>query len=303
MIPEANEDKAASSRQWIGIGFAILATVIFACQDAITKTLVSHYPVSFIVMVRCWVFLVAGIFLAASAQGGLRANIKSNCLLLQCLRCLVVISQWLVAGLTLRYMGLAEATALYEAYPLFSTILAALFLQEPVGWRRYVALAIGFSGIVIMLRPGAGVISYGAFYALGAAMLFAIYMILTRLVARYDEPQTSFFYIGAVGAVVMTAGLPFFWVEMATKDIVWLAILCMTSISGHFCMIKALSLASVTIIQPFNYLQLVWSVFVGLIVFHDMPDGLTFVGAAIVVASGLFVFFREQIRRPRIQVK
>lgn len=303
MLQEDNTKKTAFAQPWIGIGFAVMATVIFAWQDAITKTLVAQYPISFIVMVRCWVFVLAGIGLAAAAQGGLRANVKSRCPLLQCLRSVIVISQWLLAGLAMRYMGLAEATALYEAYPLFSTVLAAILLQEPVGWRRYVGLAVGFSGILIMLRPGAGVVSIGAVYALGGALLFAVYMILTRLVGRYDEPQTSFFYVGAVGAAVMTAGLPFFWVDMAERDAWLLALLCLTSISGHFCMIKALSLVSVTVIQPFNYLQLVWSVFVGLVVFGDMPDGLTLLGAAIVVASGLFVFYREQIRRPSINIK
>lgn len=303
MISKENKGKAASSRQWIGVGFIILATVIFAWQDAITKTLVLRYPVGFIVMVRCWFFFLAGIFLAASTCGGLRANVRSRCPLLQCMRCVFVICQWLVAGLALRYMGLAEATALYEAYPLFSTVLAALLLQEAVGWHRCLALAAGFAGIIIMLRPGAGLISYGAFYALGSAMFFAFYMILTRLVSRYDEPQTSFFYVGAVGAVMMTAGLPFFRVEITAGDVWWLALLCLTSISGHFCMIRALSLAPVTLIQPFNYFQLVWSVFVGMIVFADMPNGLTLLGAAIVVASGLFVFYREHKRRPRIQVR
>jgi len=303
MIQKASQDKAATMRPLLGIGFVVLATVIFAWQDAITKTLVSEYPVGFILAVRYWAFLLAGFFLMASAQGGVRANIKTRRPVLQCVRSLMLVLDLLMAGFAFRYLGVAEVTALYQAYPLFGTILAALFLNETVGWRRYLGLGVGFIGILIMLRPGAGVLSHGALYALSTSMLFATYIILTRLVSHVDGPQTSFFYAGVVGTVIMTAGMPFFWVNMATADLWLLGLLCLTSISGHFCMIKALSMASVTLIQPFNYLQLVWSVFVGFIVFGDMPDSLTLVGASIVVASGIFVFYRGEIRKPRIKVK
>lgn len=290
----------APSRQWVGVACVVLATIIFAWQDAITKTLVADYPITFIVMVRYWVFFLAGLYMVKQADGGLRRNVRSSRPVLQCLRGILLVAELVFIGLAFRSLGLAETTALFQTYPLFGTLLAAIVLKEAFGWRRCLALIAGFVGMLVMIRPGAGVLSVGALYALGAAVLFAFYMILTRLVGRSDHPATSLFYVGLVGTVVMTAGIPVFWVNMAGTDIWLLALLCLTSVSGHFLMIKALSHAPVTVIQPFNYLQLVWSIFVGLVVFGDMPDKWTLIGAAIVVASGLFVLYRERVRSARI---
>lgn len=286
-----------------GIIVAIMATIIFACQDAMTKTLVANYPATFIVMVRYWVFFLAGVYMVKMTDGGFVANIRSGRPFVQCLRGVLLLSELITIALAFRVMGLAEATSIFQSYPLFGTIFAVILLKEKVGWRRIGALVVGFVGILIMLRPGSGVLSMGAFWAMLAAMLFALYMALTRLVGGIDKPQTSFFYVGLVGIVVMTAGMTFFWVPMNTSHIWILVSLCFTSIFGHFLMIKALSIAPLTVVQPFNYLQLVWSVFIGYIVFGDMPDLLTMVGAALVVGSGLFVFYREQVRVSRIKIE
>lgn len=290
-------------RYILGIALALIATVIFACQDAMTKTLVHSYPATFIVMVRYWVFFLAGVYMAKTASGGLIENIKSKRPFIQCLRGLLLLLELIAIALAFRVMGLAEATSIFQSYPLFGTVIAVFLLKEKVGWRRVLALVIGFIGILIMLRPGSGVLSVGAIWALVAAIFFALYMALTRLVGGIDKPQTSFFYVGLVGIVIMTLGLPFFWVHMDSHSVWILVALCITSVVGHFLMIKALSIAPLTVIQPFNYVQLVWSVIIGYIVFGDMPDGLTLVGAALVVGSGLFVFFREQGKVAKIVVK
>lgn len=303
--PEFHAPKTtpAEPRYVLGIAFALIATVIFACQDAMTKTLVHSYPATFIVMVRYWVFFLAGVYMAKTASGGLIANIKSKRPVIQCLRGLLLLLELIAIALAFRVMGLAEATSIFQAYPLFGTVIAVFLLKEKVGWRRVLALVIGFIGILIMLRPGSSVLSMGAIWALVASLFFAFYMALTRLVGGIDKPQTSFFYVGLVGLVVMNSGLPFFWVHMDSHYVWILVALCFTSVVGHFLMIKALSLAPLTVVQPFNYLQLVWSVIIGYIVFGDMPDGLTLVGAALVVGSGLFVFFREQAKSAKIVVR
>lgn len=293
----------AEPRLALGIIFAVMATIIFACQDAMTKTLVHNYPATFIVMIRYWVFFLAGAYMVKTAGGGFIQNIKSKRPFIQCLRGLLLLLELIAIALAFRVMGLAEATSIFQSYPLFGTVIAVFLLKEKVGWRRVTALVIGFIGILVMLRPGSGVLSVGAVWALVAAIFFALYMALTRLVGSVDKPQTSFFYVGLVGLIVMNVGLPFFWVHMDSHYIWILVALCFTSVFGHFLMIKALSIAPLTVVQPFNYLQLVWSVIIGYLVFGDMPDGLTLVGAALVVGSGLFVFFREQVSAPRIVVK
>ncbi|WP_297322385.1 DMT family transporter [uncultured Bartonella sp.] len=303
--PEIHVPKTPSGepRYILVIALALIATVIFACQDAMTKTLVHNYPATFIVMIRYWVFFLAGAYMVKTASGGFIANIKSKRPFIQCLRGLLLLSELIAIALAFRVMGLAEATSIFQSYPLFGTVIAVFLLKEKVGWRRVLALVVGFFGILIMLRPGSGVLSVGAVWALIAAIFFALYMALTRLVGGIDKPQTSFFYVGLVGLVVMNIGQPFFWVRMESHYVWILVALCITSVVGHFLMIKALSIAPLTVVQPFNYLQLVWSVIIGYIVFGDMPDGLTLVGAALVVGSGLFVFFREQVKVAKIVVR
>jgi len=287
----------APSRQWLGIVFMVLSTIIFACQDAVTKILVETYPVTFLALLRYWFFLIVGFYMIGQARGGVRYNIKTNRIFIHFLRGVVLLAEMLMMTLAFRFMGIADVLALFQVSPLFGAILAVIFLRELVGWRRILALIVGFIGVLIMLRPGMGVFSTGAFYALFAAFLFALYGILTRLVSQRDSSTTSFFYIALVGSVIMTVALPYVWVWVPLKDIYWFLLICLTALAGHILTIKAFVLAPATIIQPFGYLQLVWSMIIGYLVFRDFPDGFTLLGAAIVVASGLYIFYREQIRK------
>lgn len=280
----------------IGIALVIGATAIFAMQDAITKYLVADYPITFIIMARYWVFFAFGAILAARADSGFKQTIRTKRPFIQLFRGVILLFEIAMVGLAFKTMGLAEVIALFQSYPLFVTALAAIFLGEAVGWRRWLALVVGFAGILIILRPGSGVIEFGAIYTILGAVAYALYQILTRITGASDTATTSFFYVGAVGAAIMTLGLPLFWVNMATTDLIWLGLLCVMAMTAHFFLIKALTLAPATLLQPFNYLQLVWSIIVGWIVFKDMPDLWTFVGGFIVVGSGLFVFYREQKR-------
>lgn len=286
----------------LGIAFLVTGTFMFALQDATTKHLIAYYPISFIIMIRCWSLCAAGLLLLSATAGGIKANIKTKKPVLQFLRGLFVMSQWLLAAYSMKELGLGETTALYEAYPLFCILLAMLILHEKVGWRRWVSLIVGFLGILVMVRPGVSAVSLGTICALAGALLFAFYIVLTRLVSRYDTPQTSFFYMGGVSAALMLPALPFIWVHVSAVHIGLFVLLGLFCVTAHFCMIKALSLAAVTVLQPFNYSQLVWSILVGFIVFHDIPDKYTFIGMGLIVASGLFVLFRIHVRRPKIFV-
>lgn len=302
MAVEAATGASATGKSGLGIAFLVTGTFMFALQDAATKVLVSHYPISFIIVFRCWALLIAGLLLLSAARGGIKAHIKSKKPILQFLRGLFVMSQWLLAAYSMRELGLGETTALYEAYPLFCTILAVFILKEHVGWRRIVGLLIGFCGILIMVRPGFGSVSLGTLCALSGAFLFACYVVLTRLAAHYDKPETSFFYMGAVSTLLMLPALPFIWTHIAAADIWLFLVLALCCVSAHFFMIKALSLASVAVLQPFNYSQLLWSVLAGFIIFGDIPDKYVFIGAGLIVLSGLFVIFRGYVRKPRIFV-
>ncbi|MBB4302927.1 drug/metabolite transporter (DMT)-like permease [Rhodobium orientis] len=278
-----------------GVLLLVLATIIFACQDAITKHLVASYPVTFILVIRYWFFGAFGLGLAAR-QPGLHIAFKSRRPLLQVARGVLLVLEIGLMALAYRTLGLAETMTLFMCYPLMATALAAVLLREPVGWRRWVSVAIGFVGIVIILRPGAGVIDIGAVYTLIAALIYAVYQILTRLCGNDDTPSTSFLYVSMVGAVMMTVVAPFAWTSITFTDGAWLGLLCAMSMTGHYSLIRALSIAPAGLLQPFNYLQLVWAVIVGWIVFRDMPDAWAFAGGALIVGSGLFVAYRERVR-------
>jgi len=298
-----NQNVAQLSQQRLGIGLAIAATIIFACQDAFTKILVRDYPVELIVLIRFWAFTLMGVALASRQQNGVKTLFHSKHKWIQFLRSLTLVFDIFLFALALKFLTLADVTALFQTYPLFGSILAVVILKETIGWRRLTALIIGFVGMLVMIRPGTGVFSGGAFYVVVAAALYGLHMTLTRLVGHSDRPEISLFWQGLVAALLLSLGLPFFWVPITWFDIGLLAILCALSVASHFLMIKALSLAPLTLVQPFTYLQLVWAAIVGYLVFADLPDGYTMLGALIVIASNLFVLYRGRVKSELVAEK
>jgi len=297
MSENIGQAAADRKRQFLGVFCAFAATFVFSCQDAITKLLVVDYPIGFIVTLRYWAFVMAGLYMAVRSAEGLRRNLKTHHPALQITRGLLLVCNLLLMGYCFGRIGLADASALFQCSPLIGTVLAFILLREKVGWRRIVALIIGFAGVLVMLRPGSGVFSIISLYVLFAAFSYALYMTLTRLVSGRDSPITSFLYIGMVGSVLMSASMLFFWTQVDGRGLVLLITLCLLSITAHGLTIKALSLVSVVIVQPFTYLALVWSVILGYLIFSELPDSFTIIGAAIVVVSGLFVFHRERVRK------
>jgi len=171
-----------------------------------------------------------------------------------------------------------------------------LFLREAVGFRRWAAVIVGFIGVLIILRPGLETLKPGALLALATAAMFAGYHVLTRLASAYDDSETSLVYMALTGAVVMTVIGPFFWVAPSLADWGWLFLLSCTAATGHILLIKALEAAPAAILQPFNYTMLVFATAIGYLVFGNLPDLWTIVGACVVVASGLYTIYRERVR-------
>lgn len=291
MTPTPQTGSATAGR---GIACLIVATMIFAAQDALTKHLATSYPVPLIVMVRFWAFAAFAIIVASRRAGGIRNGVKSRRPFIQCLRGLLLVAEIGAMAYAFRYMGLADVQAMFSIYPLLVTALAIPILGERVGWRRWTATFVGFAGLLVILRPGFGVMEFAALVAIASALGYALYNVLTRLVSQDDGAGTTFLYTGVVGALAVSCVGPFYWVPIAPVDWGWLGLLALTGVLAHFLLIKALELASASTLQPFNYFLLIWSVMVGYIVFGDIPDGWTFLGAAIIVASGLYVFSRER---------
>jgi len=280
-----------------GILLMIAATFIFAMQDGLSRHLAGEYNVYMVVMLRYWFFASFVVVLSMRRAGGLRSAAQSNVPWLQITRGVLLAVEIIVTVLAFVALGLIAAHAIFAAYPLIAAALSGPVLGEKVGWRRWVAIGIGFIGVLIILRPGVAVVSPGALLALLAAFMFAVYGLLTRYVARYDRASTSFFYTGVAGAVTMTAIGLFYWQPMVGFDWVWMGLLCLSSVSAHFLLIKAYEAAEVSAVQPFAYLQLVFVSFVGVLVFNETLAPHVVLGAVIVIGAGLFTFWRARVRQ------
>jgi drug/metabolite transporter (DMT)-like permease len=287
----AIDSQARSHR--LGIILALMTVFVFAAQDGITKVLVRDYAPAQIIMVRFWAFAVFAVIFA-HMRGGLGPAIRSKAPLLQIFRSVLLIVQMMIFALGLRYMGLADAHALFATYPLMATVLAAPILGEVVGWRRLMAVGVGFVGALVIIRPGLTLFDPAGFILLVAALGFTFYSLLTRKVSFHDGFATSILYLGIFGAIAATLiGLPF-WKTPTQSDLVLMTILSSTGIIGHLFLIKALEYAPATLLQPFNYTSLVWASLIGFTIFGEIPDSWTIVGAAIIVGAGGYVVWRER---------
>ncbi|MEO0914754.1 MAG: DMT family transporter, partial [Pseudomonadota bacterium] len=233
-----------SSNARLGIFLMMCTMLVFAAQDGISKHLAEVYNVMTVVMFRYWFFAAFVVARSAALPGGLSRVARSGMPRIQIFRGVLLAAEICVMVLGFTLLGLVEAHAIFAAYPLIVAALSGPILGEQVGWRRWAAIGVGFVGVLIILRPGFGVFSPEALVAAAAALMFALYALLTRYVARADSAETSFFYTGVAGAVAITLVAPFFWQPMQTPgEWAWMGLLCILGASGHFLLIKTYSVA------------------------------------------------------------
>ncbi|MGB3316828.1 MAG: DMT family transporter [Albidovulum sp.] len=280
---------------------AILMTAtsfVFAMQDGISRHLASEYNVYMVVMIRYWFFAIFVMTVASRKAGGIRAATKTHFPLIQIFRGVLLATEICVMVTAFTLLGLVESHAVFTSYPLLIAALSGPVLGEKVGWRRWTAIGIGFVGILIILEPGYRVFSPAALVPLVAALMFALYGLLTRYVARKDRSAVSFFWTGVTGAVVMTGVGMFHWEPMSLPDWGWMAVLCCTAATAHWLMIRALEVAEASAIQPFAYLQLIFATALGMAVFGEVLEPNVAIGAVIVVGAGLFTLWRARVKAP-----
>ena len=278
----------------LGIWMMVATTFIFAVQDGISRHLAGEYNVLMVVMIRYWFFAAFVMTLAARQAGGLRAAAATAQPVMQAFRALLLITEVCVMIYGFTLLGLVESHAVFACYPLLIAALSGPILGESVGWRRWVAIGVGFAGVVVILEPGFGVFRPEAVVPFVAALMFALYGLLTRFVARRDTAATSFFWTGTVGAVGMTAVGAWVWEPMTGPDWAWMAALCVTGAAGHYTLIKCYEVAEASAVQPFAYLQLVFASAMGVLVFSETIRPNVALGAALVVGAGLFTLWRQR---------
>jgi len=278
----------------LGMILMSLTALIFAVQDGFSRHLAGEYNVMMIVMIRYWFFAAFVITVATRKEGSLKAAAATAQPALQILRGLLLAGEIcvMVAGFVL--LGLVESHAIFACYPLLVAAFSGPILGERVGWRRWVAIAVGFIGVFVILRPGFAVFSPYAVVPLASAVMFAIYSLLTRFAARRDSAATSFFWTGVTGAIAMTAVGLWYWEPMSGPDWIMMGALCITGATGHFLLIKTYEVAEASSVQPFAYFQLLFGVLIGITMFGEVLTTNVAIGAAIVVAAGLFTLLRAR---------
>jgi len=263
---------------------------VFAVNDALGKWLVATYSVGQVLLIRSLAALaVLAPFIVRDRQRFAAAPRPS----MQAVRALfatveVACFYWAVA-----YLPLADVMAYYLAGPIFVTAIAGTVLREPVGWRRWSAVIVGFFGVLVCLRPGSGALSWPALIALAGSFTFSLSMIATRSL----RGTTDIVLVTAQTAAAMIFGAvlaPIGWVTPPPRDALLLALLGMVAMVAHVCVNRSLKLAPASIVVPYQYTTIVWAVLFGYWVFGDVPEAAMLLGAAIIIAAGLFIVLRER---------
>lgn len=279
-----------------GIAMAILATISYAVADAASKYQAREYPVEMIVWARYTVplILLLLVFLPRLGRSMLRTAYPG----LQMVRGALATAGTAFIIFAYRGMPMAEAQAISFIHPVLLTLLAVFFLGEKVSRLGWVAVLLGFSGVLLIVRPGGGLFTPVALLPLGLALSFSSYQIFTRIITRKEASINSLFYVLLVGSFVMSSTLPSVWVNPTPKGLLFFAFLGVTSGLGHFLTIKSLEYAPASLIAPFAYIQLLWISILGIVVFGDFPDLTTLVGMAIIVVSGFLVAASRRAPKP-----
>jgi len=291
--PNASPDMSLGNGR--GIALVLGAFLVFGIQDGITKHITQSIDVAQMLLVRFGVFALFVTFWV-SRRRGIRTTMASKRPVFQIFRSALILAEIGIFATALKFLPLADVHSIFAAAPLIVTALSVPLLGEPVGPRRWAAVLVGFCGVLVILRPGMGVIEPAALLALLAGFMFALYIVLTRKVSAVDSTDTSLFYMGWTGFVIMAMIGPFYWQWPDLNGWLFLGALSLTSIVGHMLFTMALEASPAAILQPFQYSVLVWAALIGFFAFGDIPDFWTIIGASVVVASGLYTIYRERVR-------
>jgi drug/metabolite transporter (DMT)-like permease len=268
-----------------GIFYIVAALATLICLDAAGKYAVQKVPVAATVWSRYVGHMIVVFLFAFPALK--TALWKTQNLPLQCLRgLLLALMTWCYFN-AFRTLPLAHGTAILFLTPILITIWAKVFLHENVTARQWFAVCVGFAGVLIICRPSSGLNVEGVWYALAAALCNSFYQTLTRKFSGQDRPEVQLFFTGLVGAAAMSASLPMWWQPFSVELAHGLAfvVLGVAGALGHWLLVKAYEAAPASVLAPWMYLQLVFSLALGWIIFRDVPDAIALIGMIIVVIA------------------
>lgn len=275
-----------------GILLVTFAMVSFSVSDATAKHLSASLPAVEIAWLR-WIGFVG--IMAPFIIGSRGAVLRSRAPWLQVGRCFGLVGSASFFILGLHYLPLATAAAIAFASPLLVTALSIPLLGERVGPRRWAAVLVGLAGVLIVVRPGTGSIGAAAILPLLSAVSWAVGMILTRKISLIDPPKVTMSYSALGGLVILSFAVPFEWQPPTSSQVGLALFMAVASTAAQFLVVIAYRHANASLLAPMSYSQLVWSGLLGLLVFGNVPDAWTLVGAAVIIGSGIYTAHRERV--------
>jgi drug/metabolite transporter (DMT)-like permease len=275
-----------------GVLFILGAVFLFASSDALSKYLTQSYPVVLVLWVRYVVHVL--LMLIALRPKSITSLFETANPKLQLVRGLCMACTNLLFISALRFIPLAEGTSIIYLTPLIITVLSGPLLGERVGRLQWVAVLIGFVGVLLIVRPGGALFHPVALLALGAACSFSLYQLVTRILNRTDSANVSNFISGLVSVAVTSLLLPFFWAIPTLYFGGLMVVLGFSALVSHLFMTHAYHHAKPSTLAPFTYLQLPFAGFIGYVLFDHIPDMLAFVGMLVIALGGLLVIFGQR---------
>jgi drug/metabolite transporter (DMT)-like permease len=275
-----------------GIALMCGAVACFSALDATAKYLNHEMATLQVVWARYTsAFLLTLLFYNPVSHPALLHTTRP---VLQIVRSILLLASTMLNFVALRYLQLDQTTSIVFSTPFLVAALAGPLLGEWVGWRRWLAIMVGFCGVLVVTRPGVGGIHPAAALSFLGAICYAFYNISTRLLARTDSTETTLFYSNLFGALVMLPIVPFVWTTPSLSGAVLMVAIGAFGGFGHYLLIAGHRLAPASVLAPYMYTQLVWMIALGFVIFGDLPNHWTLAGASIVVASGLYLLYRER---------
>lgn len=282
-------------RPLLGILFMCMAGTCFPAMNGLAKLMSQSYSSEQVVWARTLSHLIFVLALFMP-QFGWRIVLTRRPGVQFIRSCMLITSTFLFFS-AVKFVPIAQAASISFTAPLMVAILAGPMLGEKVTLSRIMALAVGFIGVLVVIRPGAAVFQWASLLIVGSAACFAMYQVLTRRVAGFDAPETSVVYSALVGSVLMSLIVPFSWKTPGSlTDVLLLGALGVFGGMGHYCVARAMTYAPATFLSPFQYWQMVGSVAVGYLMFAEIPDAFTWLGAALIISAGIYVGIKGQAR-------
>jgi drug/metabolite transporter (DMT)-like permease len=279
------------SKESIGILFGILSYLSFSILDATQKTLILYHSVFQLLLVKY--FFVLFLSLIESKRKKNFLFYKSKNIKLQILRSLLSVIESGCFVLSFKYLSLANAHSIGSLAPVIVVALSSVILKERVSIKTWLAIFIGFIGVLIILRPTSSIFDPKALLPLIAAFMLGLYQVVTKKVSEHDSNETSLFYTSIIGMLTMLVLSSHFWSPIAPSSYVLFLVIGIFFSLGLYLQIIALSKARASILQPFHYTLIFWAIIFGYFFYDDVPDLFTIVGSIIITCSGIFVLKQD----------